>query len=229
MNSYYEILKFCPLFRLVDQADYDHILKCLNAQYRTCQSGEYLMHLGDRIDMVGIVLEGGVEIIKETPAGNKYIVTILQPGDMFGEAIVCTEKRISPVSVCAHTNSVILFIPYLKIISTCSSSCHFHIRLIYNMMQILGEKNSRLNYKIDLLMLKGIQEKLAAFLLNEAKLQGKHLFSIDLNRNQLAEYLNISRPTMSRELGEMKNLGIIDYHKNTFRIIDYDRLTQIIS
>lgn len=229
MNPYYEILKSCPLFRLVDPKDYDHILKCLNAQFRTCQSGEYLLRLGNTIDTVGIVLEGSVEIIKETPAGNKYIVSILQPGDMFGEAIVCTEKRISPVSVCTQTNSVILLIPYLKIISTCTSSCHFHIRLIYNMMQILGEKNSRLNYKIDLLMLKGIREKLAAFLLNEAKLQGKPLFTIDLNRNQLAEYLNISRPTMSRELGEMKKLGIIDYDKNTFRILNHDKLTELIS
>ena len=95
-------------------------------------------------------------------------------------------------------------------------------------MILLGEKNYILNHKIDLLVIKGIKEKLAAFLLNMQKESGNKQFTINMNRNELAEYLNVSRPSMSRDLSSLKAEGIIDYHKNTFRILDEEKLTSYI-
>ena len=39
------------------------------------------------------------------------------------------------------------------------------------------------------------------------------LSKLGINRNEMAEYLNVSRPSMSREMGVMKEEGIIDYWK----------------
>ncbi len=44
-------------------------------------------------------------------------------------------------------------------------------------------------------------------------------FNIPFNRQQLADYLNLERTALSKELGKMKHDGLIDYHKNSFRII----------
>jgi CRP-like cAMP-binding protein len=96
------------------------------------------------------------------------------------------------------------------------------------MMMILGEKNSSLNQKIELLMLKGMREKLAAYLMNEYKKANSLTFQIIPNRNELAEYLNVSRPSMCRELGRMKDDGILDFYQNSFKILSMEHLAQCL-
>ena len=101
----------------------------------------------------------------------------------------------------------------------------FLIQLIQNMMMILGEKNSGLNQKIELLMMKGMREKLAAYLLSEYRKNKALTFQILPNRNELAEFLNVSRPSMSRELARMKSEGLIDYYQNTFKLVNMEKLS----
>ena len=44
-------------------------------------------------------------------------------------------------------------------------------------------------------------------------------FNIPFDRQQLADYLNLERTALSKELGKMKRDGLIDYYKNSFKII----------
>ena len=158
MEKYFPILKKCVLFRGIEEADYKHLLACLSAQVKHYNEEEYLFFAGDRLDHIGIVLSGRLEILKESLAGNKHIIAILDPSHMFAEGIVCTATRLSPVTVQAMEPVKILLIPYERIIKSCGQSCSFHIGLIQNMMVILGEKNVILNYKLELLTLKGMRE-----------------------------------------------------------------------
>lgn len=228
MEQYFKILKNCPLFRTFSDTDFAHILPCLNIQVKKYKADDFIFLLGNQVDSIGIVLEGTLEIIKENLVGNRHIIASLGPSNLFGEGIVCTKDRISPVSVLTKTEATIMLIPYQKVITSCEKTCSFHIQLIHNMMLLLGEKNYVLNHKIDLLMIKGMKEKLATFLLYEAKRHNSNRFDIDFNRNELAEYLNVSRPSMSRELANMKDDGIIDYHMNSFHILSVEKLKQCI-
>ena len=94
------------------------------------------------------------------------------------------------------------------------------------MLRILGDKNYALNNQVDLLLLRGIQEKLIAYLLQGAGRQGSMSFSIVPNRTELAAYLNISRPSMCRELNVLKEEGLLDYYKNSFKLLDKEGLKQ---
>ncbi len=228
MTKHLPALLKCPLFKEFDETELTSLLTCLNVTIKHHPANDYLLLHGNVVDSVGIIVAGTIEIIKENVAGDRHIVATLGTSDIFGEGIVCTQKRIAPVSARTKTEATILFIPYDKIIRLCNNACGYHTRLIQNMMLLLGEKNTYLNHKIDLLVLKGIKEKLAAFLINASRSHNSKQFSIPLNRNELAEYLNVSRPSMSRELATLKMKGIIDYHKNTFRIIDIDALTEFL-
>lgn len=229
MDELYSILTKSPLFINIKESEYKGLLSCINSYTKSFQTNEYVLFTGDEVNFVGIVLSGSLELIKENPAGAKHILDFLGPSHIFAEGIVCTKNRIAPVSVRAKESSKILFIPYERVIKTCSNSCSFHFQLIKNMMMILGEKNSRLNQKIELLMCKGMREKLAAYLLNEQKKQEKLTFQIIPNRNELAEYLNVSRTSMCRELGRMKEEGIIDFYQNSFKILSLEKLSHCLS
>ena len=66
--------------------------------------------------------------------------------------------------------------------------------------------------------------KLAGFLLNEQRERGSNTFQVMLNRTELADYLNVSRTSMCRELSRMKDEGMIDYYGRSFKILDDDLL-----
>lgn len=224
MKEYYPVLTKCPLFKNIKVDEYNVLLSCINSNTKSFRSGEYIFLSGDKINNLGIILSGSVEVIKENPAGSKHIMDFLGISNIFAEGIVCTAERIAPVTVRAKENTVVLFVPFERIAKTCSTSCSFHVQLIENMMMILGEKNFNLNHKIEMLMLKGMREKLATYLINESQKQKSMTFQIIPNRNELAEYLNVSRTSMCRELARMKSQGILDYYLNSFKIMSMDKL-----
>jgi CRP-like cAMP-binding protein len=96
------------------------------------------------------------------------------------------------------------------------------------MMVVLGEKNLSLNRKLELLVLKGMREKLASFLLNESKERGSNMFQILHNRTELADFLNVSRTSMCRELARMKDEGLIDFYANSFKLINKEELARCL-
>lgn len=224
MRQFNPVLLSCPLFMNIKESDYEPLLTCVNAYTKNIPKNKYLFFSGDTVNYVGIVLSGAVETLKENPAGGNHIIEFLGPANVFAEGIVCTKERRSPVSNRTKEDSQILFIPFERILNTCSNSCAFHMQLIKNMMMFLGEKNNRMTRKIELLLIKGIREKLATYLLNEYEQQKRLEFEITPNRNELAEYLNVSRPSMCRELKRMKELGVIDFYQHFFRIKSLDLL-----
>ena len=228
MDKYNETIKKCALFRNINEENFVHLLSCLDSTVKTVKENEYIFFAGDKVNQVGIVLEVAVEVMKENLAGNKHIVAFLGPSDMFAEGIVCTLNRISPVTVRAREMSKVLCIPYERITKSCGNVCSFHISLIQNMMAVLGEKNINLNHKLELLTLKGMREKIASFLIKEAKNKGTSIFNILLNRNEMADYLNVSRTSMCRELTRMKDEGLIDYYGHSFKILDRERLVECL-
>ena len=229
MKEYLPILRKCPLFFSLQDAEILSILACIAEPKREYTPDSYLFFLNDQVDSLGIVLDGTVEVIKETIAGNRHILNMLYAGDLFGEGIVVTANRNSPVTVRCRTNVELIYIPYSRLIHSCSNACHFHTTIIQNLCQILGDKNYFLNQKIDLLTLKGMRQRLALYLLNLSETTKSSQFTLPFNRNELADFLNVSRTSMCRELGRMKEEGIIDFQKNKIHILDHEALITVLS
>lgn len=227
MEKYKDILLKSRLFKSITWEELGKLLNCLEAQAKKYRKGEYIVLEGDVVENAAIVLEGRAEIAKENLAGNKSILSFIEPGGLFGEVLACTEHKRSLVNVVACEETVILKINFNKIIESCSSSCVFHRQLIANMFKIIAEKNMALNIKMDYLLIKGMREKIAVFLLAKYKENKSLSFNIKFNRNEMADYLNVSRASMSRELSRMKEDGIIDYYKDSFKILDIDLLRKI--
>ena len=78
--------------------------------------------------------------------------------------------------------------------------------------------------RLEYLTIKGIQSKIATFLADSYKETGNTYIKMPFNRNELAEFLNVSRPSMSREMAKMRDEGIIDFHLSTVKIMDINKL-----
>lgn len=136
----HEKLKLSPLFAGIDESQLNSLLGCLGVVKRAYGKDELIFMAGDKAAWAGIVLSGGVRVLQEDFWGHRMILAHIGPGGLFGEAFFCAEKDTLPVSVAPAEPSEIMLIDYRRVVTTCSSACVFHTRLIMNMMRILGEK-----------------------------------------------------------------------------------------
>jgi len=213
-----------PLFHGIESDELESLLYCLKPKIHMYEKNEYIKIAGDKFDSIGIVLQGEVTVNKENVAGNRVIVTKLEPGDMFGETLVFSSQPFWIATVQAQKKSKVIFIKGESILGECAKLCPWHKTLIQNMLRIVSEKALVLNRKVEYLSITGIREKICTYLLEQYKKSGNTTFILPMNRKELAEFLNVSRPSLSREMCRLRDEGIIDFHMSSVKILDPDRL-----
>lgn len=207
----------------------DAMFQCINPVVRKYAKNEVLAIIGHSLEGIGIVVEGELEIARESAAGDKLIIAIAGEGETFGEMAAFSGSRIWPATVTARTDCKIMFIDPDKFTGGCSQSCVFHKKLIQNMLRIIAQKAIQLNRKVEYLSIKSMRGKICTYLLEQSKLFKNNTFILPMNKNDLADYLNVSRPSMSREFGRLKEEGIIDYYLSSIRLKDMDALKKMAS
>jgi CRP-like cAMP-binding protein len=200
------------------------MLHCLNPRILNYEKNASIALAGDHFDGIGIVIEGELIIAKENLAGDRTVMTILKPGDMFGEMVSFSEKKEWPASVVAQSDAQIIFVSPEKVITMCDKMCDSHRQLIENLLIIMSKKALMLNRKVEYLSIRTLRGKLCAYLLEHQKIKQQNIFTLPMNRDELADFFNVARPSVSRELSKMKEEGLIDFHKSSFKILDYDRI-----
>jgi CRP-like cAMP-binding protein len=212
------------LFEDIQVNELNNMLLCLRPKKAEYKKKEYITMAEDQFTGIGIIVEGEVLVTKENVAGDRVIIAKLNAGNMFGEMVAFSNQKQWPATVIAVTDCTILFLPTEKILGNCPKMCIGHKRLIQNMLKIVSQKALQLNRKIEYLAMKSIRTKISNYLLEQYHRIGKNKFMIPLKRNELAEFLNVSRPSLSRELIKMKEEGMIDFYRSSFEIIDVEEL-----
>lgn len=214
-----EVLKDLALFRDIAPAEIETMLRCLNSRVRTFKKDEFVFLAGESAPKVGIVLAGLAQVIKENIHGDRLTMRTLGAGEMFGETYASLGVRVIPVSVIALEETRVIEFELKSLVLTCESACAFHRKLILNLMRIIAQKNAVLSEQMYYLSHKTIRGRLEAYLLDCADKSGSLTVNLPFNRREMAEFLCMDRTAMQREMAKMKEEGILDYYKNTFKIL----------
>jgi len=214
-------MKISPLFHGICEEDLPGLLSCLGARSRAFQKGELLLHRGERITQLGLLRAGTVHIIREDFWGNRSIVGLAGPGDIFAESYALTGAPLE-VSVLANSDGEVMFLEADRVISGCQQVCSFHSRLSRNLLSLIAKKNLNLTEKMRHMARKTTRQKLMSYLSAQALRAGEPEFDIPLDRQQLADYLAVERSAMSATLGRLRDEGTLEFHKNHFRLLRPD-------
>lgn len=206
------------LFQGIREHEIEAMLTCLSAEERTYRKDAYIYRAGDVTGRLGVVMEGAVNIIKDDVWVNRKIIENIGGGQIFGETYACLKGEPLMVDVQASERSRILFMDVNRILTTCSSSCDFHNRLIRSLMYVLAGKNLMLTKKMDIITPKSLRERVMVYLSQESVKQGCRTVTVPFNRQQMADYLSVDRSALSAELSRMQRDGVISYEKNRFTI-----------
>ena len=224
-----DILSKSEMFRSITVSEIDEALACFEPEIIHYRKNEVAVLAGDRLKGIGIVLSGRVSVAKDTFSGGRIILNVLQKGGIFGEIAAFSENRISQATVLAKEDCTVIYISPDSIIGRCAKSCGHHRMIETNVMGLIARKAVQLMHKIDYMSIKGMRAKICTFLYDSHLQSDNNLqFILPFNRSEMADYLNVSRPSMSRELGRLRNEGLIEFFSASVRILDMPGLKRYV-
>jgi len=210
------------LFRGMIELEITKALQVLEAHEKSFQKGETLLIAGTITERMGLVLEGSVTIESNDAWGNRTIISHVGQGQVFAETYALLENEPMLVDVTASEDCRVLFLRSGRIQSLKNSLEPWALKYITNLLTISMHKNLILSGRSFHTAPKTIRGRVMAYL-NSVSLQ-KHSreFDIPFDRQQLADYLNLERSALSKELGKMQKDKLIFCKKNHFFIRQTD-------
>ena len=214
-----EMLGKTVLFKTMTEEEILLCLKELRSQEKKYKKGTVIMHAGSLTERVGLVLSGSVTIESNDVCGNCTILSHVGSGQFFAETYALLPDEVMLVDVRANEDCNILFVTVGGLFKSRISST-WKDKLTRNLLMISAHKNLTLSGRSFHTAPKSARGRILSYL-NTVSLQ-KHTneFDIPFDRQQLADYLNLERTNMSKELGRMKRDGIIECRKNHFRLLE---------
>ncbi len=198
--------------------DKDYIAK------RRYQKGALIAQDGDICRAVGIVISGRIALQTLYPSGKVLTHLQLTKSGVFGEALLFNQSNRYPLNVIAGDDCQIGFIAKQNLLTIFND----YPQALQNYLMLMSNKLLLLNQKIFNLSLDTLDKRIANFLLQAARKQNKAIFKIGLSRKAMAEVMGVQRPSLSRTLSKMRRAGIIDFDGDLFKILDSEKLTNIL-
>ncbi|WP_326907479.1 Crp/Fnr family transcriptional regulator [Sedimentibacter sp. MB31-C6] len=227
MSNTINIIKDNILFDGIKEEEIEKILLCGNGIVKKFDNNQIIFERQDIINNIGIVLEGEFNLVTQKYNGTRVIITTLELNDLFGEALIFSSTKEAPYDLVSSGESKALFLPYSIFTGMCSEVCNFHRKLISNMLSILSDKIIMLNNKMTILNAETLKERIAIYLISIYKKTKKLTFDIPMKRQELAEFLNVTRPSLSREISKMQKDKIIEINRSKVIIISLEKLYEL--
>lgn len=224
MDSLMKALSKCILFRNLKEEQIVFLIRAVKYQLETYQKGQTLAIEGDPCDRIGVVIDGKIELQNICPSGKIMTLTQLESGMVFGEAILFSGNHTYPITITAATKSEILFFKKEDVVHMLTH----HPLVLENYLSLLSNRLFMLNGKLKTLSLETLRQKLTDFILKEYKKQKKLTLEIKMSRKEMAEHLSVQRPSLSREMINMQDEGLIKFEKNFIEIIDLETLEDLL-
>ncbi|MFV0380187.1 MAG: Crp/Fnr family transcriptional regulator [Anaerorhabdus sp.] len=200
-------IKDSKLFINISDEEFEEINKKII--YKKINKGEIIFNIGSKLSDFYLILDGKVEVCSYDFNGNKKLIGIFNDGELFGESVALGQEKISPFEVSAVKDTDVVIIKQDTILN-------LPIAVLYNLVKIVSTKNTFLTHKVECLNKSTVKERLFEVLTYYHLKQQSNTIVIPFNKTQLAEYLCVNRSSLSREIKQMEDDGIIKVKKNKY-------------
>ena len=207
------------LFENINDKNKDKLLRFLEANYFSFKKNVNISSSVNQGNIIGIVLEGYLQIVKNDYNGNKTIIEELEEKAIFGSIMSSISN--SEYEVITKEDSKIILIDFDRIITNEEIPQNIYNQFLKNLLQIISERIQRKNERIEILTTKTIRNKLLEYFKITAKKTNTRVIYLPFNFNDLAEYLAIDRSAMSRELKNLKDEGLIEIKGKKINLLYY--------
>ena len=212
-------VKNTTIFHGMSEKEIADALEGLNAVTKKYKKGTTILHAGSVTKRMGLVLEGGVTIENNDVWGNRTILSHVGKNQFFAETYGLLANEPMLVDVVANEDCRILFLTIGSLHCDSLTPESWTTKIMRNLLTISTHKNLTLSGRSFHTSPKTIRGRVMAYLNSNAIQKKRTEFDIPFDRQQMADYLNVGRTALSKELGKMKAAGLIDYRKQRFTLL----------
>ena len=187
--------------------------------------GEIIFRLMEPAKRIGIILEGRVEAQKSFPNGSQVNVSVRVPGEMIGPAAVFSKSQRYPCDVVSLEPVTVMMFRKDDLLKLMQKN----VRILENFTTEVASATYMLQQRLELYSYNGIAQKAAYWLLLQARKTGKSKVTIPGSVSKWAMLMNVSRPSLHRELNRLEKQGIISYMPPIIDILNQDALQDVLS
>lgn len=220
MEEYLKSLVKCVLFKGMETNKIKEILNLIPYTVKSYEKNNIIALEGDDCHSLGIILQGNIDIHKSFPSGKVVTINHFSQGNIFGESLVFSGRHLYPASIIASNECKIMYIKREIIVQLMAMDQ----RITQNFMGVLSNRILMLNDRITNLSLDTLRKKISNIILIEYRKQESLNIQFPHSRKKMAEILNIPRPSLSRELVNMKEEGLIDFNRNKLTILNLQEI-----
>lgn len=229
MNHKISALQKCTLFKNKSFDEIESLLSKISYKVESFAENDIIFSPVQNADKIGILLSGSVDVQKIFPNGKMVIIERKQASEVIGESSIFSKYSFYPDNVCACKSTKILFITKAALTRLFELDNQFML----NFLELTSNSTLMLKHKIGILSLDSIQEKIAGYLIHylqyENEVNNTNIVTLPFSKKAWAEYMDVSRTSLSRELRKLEVEGMLSFQKRTIEIIDLNRLSKIVS
>ncbi len=202
-----ELLKTVPIFAELSEADMETLARL--ATRRRYPKDTVVFFENDEGDALFMILEGRIRVTILGDDGREIILTVLGPGDFFGEMSLLDQEPRSATAIAAEDTELVALhrADFQGLLSENPSISAALIRVLNNRLR-------RANQQISTLALLDVYGRVARVILEMARDEGRRLKDgrIAFRRathQEIANRIGTTRETVTRMLKDLERQGLI--------------------
>lgn len=208
------------LFRGMNPADAEALLYRLNAVKKVYKKGETVLHAGFDADRLLVIVSGRLHVYEQMAGDHTVLVRVLGAGEVIGLWILhVPEIACWPGTVVAAEDCTLISLNMANLRRLSEGSDPLLQQLSANALKLLSRELFSTWRKLAVMDAPSIEARIKVYLSeldNEGGRTG--VVSVPFNRECMAEYFGVTRPSLSRTLCQMRDRGLLAWHKNIFKI-----------
>ena len=218
------VVRTAPLFSALDDASAEKLLASMTLV--KVSRGNTLFKEGDSGDRLFVVVDGKLKLGTSSPDGRENLLSILGPGEMFGE-LSLFDPGPRTATATAVTDSKLLSLANDQVIGWVTEYPQVSLQLLGRLAQRLRRTNEGLAD----LVFSDVPGRVAKALVDLGsrfgmqKDDGLHV-NHDLTQEELAQLVGASRETVNKALADFAGRGWVRLEPRAVVIIDYERLSK---
>lgn len=213
-------LRDISIFNNLSDEDLSCIRKNVNIEEKLYKKGEQIFRVGEVASHMYYLIEGSILVYKIDPNGKRFIIKKLNKPSIFGEVYSYLGEPFDFSAEVENDSKVLIINDFKKIFETDVSK-----EFLQSYIDLLSKKCLQLSRTNQITSQSTLRQKIVKYLILN---QENSKVSIDHSREEWADILATTRPSLSRELSNMIDDGLITLSDKSIEIEDIERLKDII-
>lgn len=213
-------LRQIPLFKNLTEKDLKILEENIKIEEKTYEKGSYIFNQGDIMGDLYFLIEGSILVAKFDSNGKRSIIQTFNNKGIFGEVYAYLNEPFDFSALVQKKSKILVIKEFRNLINEFMPKSFLinYINLISKKCLVLSQKNQITNQFT-------LRQKIANFLLIEEK---NNKIKLKQTREELADFLSTTRPSLSRELSNMAEENIIKISGKDIYILDINLLRNLL-